>query len=202
MQEGHWVAGACPEKGNKTGEGSGEQILWEAAEATGTVESGEEEAEGGGLIALYNYLKGGCSEAGVGFFSQLTSDRRRGSGLKLHQGRFDWILGKISLLKEWSGIGTGCQRGSGVTIPRGVQKLCRCGPSEHSLAGVVVLGWQLDFMILEVFSNLNDSVIPFVSYLISGLELNGQSISLSIKMCISTWNQWEFHVHRSFKLNF
>ena len=25
------------------------------------------------------------------------------------------------------------------------------------LAGVVVLSWQLDFMILEVFSNLNDS---------------------------------------------
>ena len=34
----------------------------------------------------------------------------------------------------------------------------RCGTEGHGLVGMVVKGWLLDYMILVVFPNLNDSM--------------------------------------------
>lgn len=66
--------------------------------------------------------------------------------------------------KSCDALEEAAQRSGGATIPVYVQETGTCDTQGHGLVGMMVMGSQLDQMILEASSDLNDSKISNMGY--------------------------------------
>jgi len=86
-QERHGPVEAGPEEGHKNDQRDGTPLLWGKAERVGVVQSGEENSLGRPYSSL-PVPEGAYKRAGEGLSTRACSDRRKGNGFKLKEGRF------------------------------------------------------------------------------------------------------------------
>ena len=102
-------------------------------------------------------MKGGRTRCNCGGLWVRCKTQHTGN-VRAVRSNFDSILGKMSFLQEWSGTGPGCPEQGWSPHPWRGSKNVWMWHLGRGLAGMGVLGWRLDLMIFEIFSNLHDSM--------------------------------------------
>jgi len=81
----------------------------------------------------FQYLKGAYEQEGEWLFMRLDSDRTRGNGFKLGQGRFRLDIRKKFFTEGGNTLEQVVQGGCGCLIPGGDQGQAGCGSGEPGL---------------------------------------------------------------------
>jgi len=90
----------------------------------------------GDLIVAFRYLKGAYKQEGEWLFTRVDSDRTRGNGFKLGQGRFTLDIRKKFFTQGGDALEQVAQGGCGCPIPGGIQGQAGCGSGQPGLVVV------------------------------------------------------------------
>ncbi|KAK4808877.1 hypothetical protein QYF61_007992 [Mycteria americana] len=124
----------------------------------------------GDLVAAFLYLKGAHKKAGEGLFTRACSDRTRGRGFKLKEGRFRLDVRKkfftVRVVKHWNRL----PKATGCPIPGSVQGQAGWGFEQPGLVeGVPAHGWGWNYIIFK-------SKTP--CYSLTGMEISSHQFHL------------------------